>query len=206
MRQWSALPPSRARAPSGARVASHGVPDPVALPLPELLPTEASGRRATRAEGGDPAATAATARAAGAPRDRRARAMAARPRGGGAVRGGDRASAAGAAGGRRGARGGSRRWRRTSRSMSLGARGEVGPRSGVRGCLEWRRNNVSPVSPVRPRGLRIRAETSPPETLESLRQPEPVRSLLESAVLSCFREKFLPPPRLQTCARHRVAH
>ena len=66
----------------------------------------------------------------------------------------------------------------------------------------WRRNNVSPVSPVRPRGLRIRAETSPPETLESLRQPEPVHPLWESAVLSCFREKVFY--RRPVCRRARA--
>ena len=104
----------------------------------------------------------------------------------------------------RGGRGGGEGHR--GRCLSARAR-EVGPRSGVRGCLEWRRNNVSPVSPVRPRGLRIRAETSPPETLESLGQPEPVRSLLGvGGALVLSRKSFLPPPRLQTCARHRVAH
>ena len=86
--------------------------------------------------------------------------------------------------------------------MSLGARGEVGPRSGVSGCLEWRRNNVSPVSPVRPRGLRNRAETSPPETLESLGQPLPVRSQWKSAVLSWFREKVFY--RRPACRRARA--
>ena len=68
----------------------------------------------------------------------------------------------------------------------------------------WRRNNVSPVSPVRPRGLRIRAETSPPGDAGWNHSRSLCLSDLswESAVLSCFREKVFY--RRPVCRRARA--
>ena len=208
LRQWSGVAAEAVHEHHrGARVASHGVP--IRWPsLPRTSPPRrrrGDARRARR-EG--------TRRRPRRPRRRRGRAegqarachgrSASRRR----CRARRRPRVCRRRGGRapRRARGGSRRWRRTSRSMSLGARGS--------GASE-RCPRVSRVASKQ----RFTSVTSSATWTPDSRRDESARDAgISGAARACpislgsrrcsraFEKSFLPPPRLQTRARHRVAH